>query len=86
LDKKGFFGLIGKIVTVVVILLIVGGVFLFFSLKNKYFGGDDDFKSDDGLFPEEKEVLEVIDAEEISFDLHTDSKTEQLKSLESQRV
>lgn len=80
--RKGFFGLIGKIVTVVVVLLIIWGVFFFFSLKDKYLESDAELEPNDGIFSEEKEILEVIDAEKISFELHTDLKTEGLKSLE----
>lgn len=82
MNKRGFFGLIGKIVTAVVILLIVGGIFLFFSLKDKYLERNDDFGfGGDSSAEEKEEVLEVIDAEKISFDLHTDSQTEELKTL-----
>ena len=76
MNKRGFFGLIGKIVTVVVILLVIGVIFLFFSLKDKYTERVDDFGFGDDPSVEE-EILEIIDAEKISFDLHTDSKLEE---------
>jgi Raf kinase inhibitor-like YbhB/YbcL family protein len=42
MNKQGFFGLIGKIITIVIILLIIGGVIYFFNLKEKYFGDGED--------------------------------------------
>ena len=83
--KKGFFGLIGKVVVAAIILLLVGGVFFFFSLKDKYLESevDTNLEPNDGFFPGEKEILEVIDAEKISFELHTDSQTEELETLGS---